>query len=375
MKRSVLRWSAWSWVLLWAVTAPGQAPNLERMDVVLKSVPDGPVAKVRGVSIPADDFRSLYERELAALTAQSRGATVDTETRVASALRCLGLLVQREILCQEAQRRGLKVTEAELNAAWEDELDFVREGVRKRSGGDETLPEAELLKMAGLSREEARAEVRKELLIEKVRKALAKEAGVKVTDKEIRALFDEKKDLFKRPDRLHLRQIFVAFGGKGETTPAERAQAEEKIQKALKRIRAGETFAGVARDMSEAPDRAKGGDLGMLPLNVIPPFLRDAALELEPGEVSSIVESDLGFHLVQMVDFTPGEEPNFDRAKETIETMLFNQESNQVVEDFCEPVMKEKGAVQVFLELEQQLATLPENERPVLSAPSEEKTP
>ncbi|MDQ1257954.1 MAG: PpiC protein, partial [Candidatus Hydrogenedentes bacterium] len=177
-------------VLVATSVASAQAPDLDRMDFVLKSVPDGPVAKVNGVSIPAEEFITLYRTELASIAMQTGKKVLPDEVRLEAALHSISLLVQREVLAQEATRRGIKVTSAEEEEGWKKEV----ENVGKRlSGGSGKIPtEAEMLEWSGLTKEEAMAEVHKEILIDKAREGIARDAGVTVTDKEVAAFFEEK---------------------------------------------------------------------------------------------------------------------------------------------------------------------------------------
>jgi len=348
-------WAANVWG--WAVLAAAQAPDLERMDFVLKAVPDGPVAKVNGVSIPREDFASLYQTELAAAVMQARLKTVPDRLRLDTALRSLAVLVQREVLFQEAAKRDMTVTRTDLERAWQDELERVGKTLAKRSDGP--LTEEEILAWAGIGRETALARVRKDILIEKVRDALAKQDGVTVTDEEIAALFDEKKQVFRRPDQCHLKQVFAAFGPQGgATNPDKKRRAHDKIQEALERIRAGENFEAVARAMSEAPGKENGGDMGLLPMASLPPAYAGAAYALQPGQISDLIETEFGCHLIKLVEFVPGAEPDFDKAKPLLRRMILVKKTNEVAEAFCDPTLKAPGAVQVFLELEKTLQTL-----------------
>ncbi len=353
-RSAVVVMGAWAWAAL----ACAQAPDLEHMDFVLKSVPDGPVAKVNGKNIPSDEFTRLYQTESAAL-AQSRGRkSIPDQVRLETGLRCLTVLIQREILFQEALKRKLTVSDKEIEQGWQDELLRVSKHLSKQS--DTPPTEKEFLERAGLSREEALAEIRKEMLIARVRDALVEEEGVTVTDAELAAFFEEKKNLFRRPDRCHLKQVFVGFGPeRSAADPELKLRARSKIEKAMQRIRAGESFEAVAKFMSEAPGKEQGGDMGMMPMVALPPFYADAAYTLEPGQTSDIIESELGFHVIKLVEFLPGAAPNLEKAKPLIRKMLLAKKSKEVVVAFCKPVLGTEGAVQVFLELEKTLETHP----------------
>lgn len=344
-----------------AATCLAQAPDLSRMDIVLKSVPDGPVARVRGTSIPAEDFIRLYQTELTGVMLQSDRKEIPEEVRLELGFRCLAMLVQREVLYQEALSRKLSVSDVELEQAWQEELKRVQASL----GAKENVSEQELLDWAGVTRESALAEARKEMLVAKVREAIAKEKGVKVSKAEIAEAFEKRKQLFKRPDQCHAKQIFAAYGTEegAEPTAEQKERARKRIEKALQRIYAGETFEAVARDLSQAPDREREGDMGMMPMKALPPFYADAAYALKPGEMSEIIESEFGFHLIKLVEFVPGAEADLEKAEPFLRKMLFDDKAMKAVNTFCDPVLNEKGAVQVFLEFEKTLAFHPNAEQ------------
>ena len=356
-----MRWCSWlvgCCLMIGVCCAWAQAPDLERMDFILRSVPDGPVARVNGVSVPSGDFRRLYVTELASWAMQAHDKDVPNTVRMETAVRCLRLLIQREILFQEAQKRKTTVPETELEQAWKEEMQRVSRSIGKDP--DTPATEEDVLKWAGLSREEALNSVRRDMVIEKVRDAITKEKGVKVTEAEMREFFKEQQQLFKRADKCHLKQIFIGFGPQVPSVDETRKlRAREKMDTAIRRIRAGESFESVAKAMSEAPDAEKGGDMGMLALNALPPFFADAAYKLQPGQMSDVIESALGVHLIQLVGFEAGAEPGFEKDKTIIEKMLLTRKSNEVIEDFCKPVLDAEGAVQVYLALDKTLDTFP----------------
>jgi parvulin-like peptidyl-prolyl isomerase len=96
----------------------------------------------------------------------------------------------------------------------------------------------------------------------------------------------------ERAEQIHARHIMV--------------KTEAEAQRALARVRAGENFAKVAREMSEdAASADKGGDLGWFPRDIMPPEFDVVAFSLEPGEISAIVEIPPGYHVIQVLERDP----------------------------------------------------------------------
>jgi parvulin-like peptidyl-prolyl isomerase len=346
--------ATWTWA---------QAPDLEHMDLVLRSVPDGPVAKVDGRNIGKEEFISAYRNEIIELMARLRTPQISDRMRVDAGMATLQRLLQNEIVYQEAVKRKLAVSDEAVQEQWAKMLDGLKKAMARgkgKSGSVETLSEKDLLKEAGLSREQAMADVRTGLLIKMMRDQIVKDHNVTVTEDDVAKSFEEHKDAFKQPERLHLQQVFVNTRDKnGPFDEKKKAQARERIENALKRIQAGESFDAVAQSMSEAPDKSNGGDMGMLPAPALPPFFVEPAASMQPGEISNVIESELGFHLFKLLEKIPGGEGTLDKAAPHIRKALLAQRAEQAVSDFCKPVLDAPGRVEVYLQLEKTLATYP----------------
>jgi parvulin-like peptidyl-prolyl isomerase len=346
--------TAWTWA---------QAPDLEHMDLVLRSVPDGPVAKVDGLNIGKEEFINAYRKEIVELMARLRTPQISDRMRVDTGLATLRRLIQNEIVYREAVKRTLTVSDKAVQEQWAKMLDGLKKAMvhsQGKSGSVETISEEDILKEAGLSREQAMADVRRGLVIKAMRDQIAKDHNVTVTEDEIAKSFEEHKDAFKRPEKLHLQQVFINTRDKnGPFDEKKKAQARERIENALKRIQAGESFDAVAQSMSEAPDKGKGGDMGTLPGPALPPFFVEPAASMQPGETSNVLESELGFHLFKLLEKFPGGEGTLDKAAPRIRQVLLAQKTDQAVGEFCKPVLDAPGRVEVYLQLEKTLATYP----------------
>jgi peptidyl-prolyl cis-trans isomerase C len=336
-----------------------QAPDLEGLDLVLKAMPEGPVARVNGVDISKDEFAGLYSQQIAMLEKSAQQKAPDY-ARLDAGLACLRMLVQRELIYQEAVRQKVELPEADLDQRWNTEMERMKQAFSSKSANKEPS-EQEILEAAGATRDGARAELRKALLIEKMRANIADQQKLDVDEAEIKKFFDEHGSEFKRPDRIHLNQVFVTFKPTGKPEDeTKKAEARKKIESALSRIHAGESFATVAKAVSEAPDKDRGGDLGSLPTEMLPPFFLEEANKLKPGEISGVIESQFGFHVIKLVESAAGGEVTYDQAKPRIRQMLLAEQSDKAVDKWCEEFMKNPGAVEIFLQIDRILVTHPE---------------
>ncbi len=360
MKRHRLAWSVWLGIaVLMAVPSGAQAPDLSGMDVVLRSVPDGPVANVLGTTVQAEDFIDLYKSELARVEVQHPNITLSDGMRVELGLRTLGTIVEREVLYKEAQDRGLSISDSELESEWGEELRRLQYALSEDD--TEPLSDMEVLQYIGATPESAVEALRKALLIEKAREEIASERGVSVSEDEAREFFEEHQHRFSAPDMLHIRQIFIEAPPSGEGSgAAERDEARASAEEALSMIRAGQSFGAVARARSDSRDADEGGDLGPMPAQELPPFYVEEASNLDVGGTSGIIESAYGYHIIRLEDREEGESPSFSDMEERVTAFLRAQKEDEAVQAFVSEQLQEGPEVRVYLELDRQLAFRPD---------------
>ena len=351
---------------LFSTTVLAQAPDLSKLDLVERSVPDGPIATIDGRSIPRESFLYLYATEVGTLAALKKGEKISDSDRISTAIVCVTELVQREILVSEAEKRGIKISDTEIEEAYKKELNTLIERYAKEG---KKVTEAEVLKDGGRTREEALGEMRKALTIERVRADIVKDKAVTVSDAEIQAFYDENKSRFMKSGGVHLKQIFVRPKPDAQSANEQSwKEAQSRIEKAIARIQAGENFDAVAKAVSEAPNAKDGGDLGTAPVEELPPFYRDAVPSLKPGELSPIIKSEYGLHMIQLVSISDEQSANFDQVKDRIRKLLLQGKAEGVVDDFCRPIYDNVDRVKIFLSLERAIQSIPQSERP--QAPS-----
>lgn len=351
-KLAVVWFSFWPVVAAWT-----QAPDLQNMDVVLRSVPDGPIAKVNGHNIPKEEFIDLYQAEVASAMKQMNTTQITDEVRIKTGIHSVQLLLEHEILYQEAVKRKLTIPDKELNTEWDATIQRLRTSIAK--DGNKEPSEEEILRRGGRTREEAREQLRKALLTRKMREQVLTDHKITVSDADVKDFYEKNKEGFKQPERLHLQQIFVG-SRKGPRDPVDskkKEQAHERIEQALKRVRAGESFEAVAKSVSEAPDSSKGGDMNMIPVQNLPPFYVKAASAMHPGDISDIIESDYGYHFIKLIEIGAAGDASMDKASPFIRSVLLAGRGDEAVQEFCRPTLDKPGAVEVYLQLEKTLST------------------
>lgn len=200
-------------------------------------------------------------------------------------------LIDERVLVTAARDSGARVDPAELdravdNVAAQNQLTLAQ--LRERLGRE------------GIAWTKFRDNVKDQIMIGRVRERDVTDR-IKVSDDEIDALLDQRAAKVGTPTQLDIAQILVPVPENAdEAVVAERRQ---RALGALQRVRGGEDFAAVAREVSEDGNRAKGGDLGMRPVDRLPDLFVKAVEPLQPGQVDDkLLRSGAGFHVLKLID-------------------------------------------------------------------------
>ena len=138
-----------------------------------------------------------------------------------------------------------------------------------------------------------------------------------VSDEEVEKYYQIHRDTkFRQPQALRLRHIFfrVPEGTASQDREAIRSRAEE----VLRRARSGADFAGLAKEQSQGPNAAQGGNIGFFAAGQMRPPLDKAAFALKKGEISNVVETSLGYHILKVEDIKEEKTKSLNEAREEI---------------------------------------------------------
>lgn len=335
--------------------ASAQAPDLSKMDIVMKSVPDGPVARIGDYVIQRDEFIRFYENELRNIMMVRKSNEVPDGARAELALRCIGLIIERELLYSEAMSRKLTVPADTVEKAWQAQLAQTQKLVQSREGKD--ISEAEVLTRMGYAKkDEVLADLERVMITEKMRGIVLRESNITVSDTEIAQEFEQIKDEFDVPARMHLQHIYVDPAKIPGGVADKDQRAKQKAEQALDRLAAGQSFEGVSRAVSDAPNAKDGGDFGMMPVSKLPPFMVETASKMKPGEISGVIKSEHGYHIVKVIEIEGARDASQAEASPEVRQRLLAKRGAEAVHAFCEKLISDGNEVQVFLELEKNLA-------------------
>ena len=279
-----------------------------------KSSPEGTLALVNGVAIT----KAQLDMELRRIEkqAQMKGNPIAPSDRKQIKKELLETLINRELLYQESQKKGFVVHPAELDSEFES--------IKARFANQQGFQQA--LKDMNITEADFKDQVKRGLSIQKL---LEKELYEKlaVTDEETRSFYDNNPHYFEKPEQVRASHILIKMAE--DDDEEKKAAAKQKIEEIQEKIQAGEDFERLARTYSEGPSRTQGGDLGYFDRRkMVKPF-SDAAFRLQPGEVSPIVKTRFGYHIIKVVD----RKPEYKLAYEEIKPRLVESLKKKKMQD------------------------------------------
>jgi peptidyl-prolyl cis-trans isomerase C len=232
------------------------------------------------------------------------------------------------LLRAEAESRGLGATPEEIDARMKD--------FRSRYKSDEEFEQA--LANNSMTVEKARDQFAQDLARMKyVEKVIL--PTIPITDEAMKKFYDENQDRMQQPERIKLRQILIVVPA--DATEEQRSQARQRAEAAQKRAKAGEDFKALAQEVSEDPTGKQGGELPWVAkgdLRQLPTF-EQAGWALEKGQVSDVVETPAGFHVIQCMDRQAPRMAQFDEVKDRIHMVLQNQAAQEKLRTVVEELM------------------------------------
>jgi peptidyl-prolyl cis-trans isomerase C len=244
-------------------------------------------------------------------------------------------LISRELLYQESQKKGVKVNKEKLETEYE--------GLKKRFPSEEEFKSR--LSSLKISEVDVKTQIERGLVIQEF---IDEEIGgkVMVPEKDVKAYYDTHPDSFKQPEQVRASHILIKVDPQADE--AKKAAARKKLEEIRRRLLKGEEFVALAREFSEGPTNVRGGDLGYFRRGqMVKPF-EDTAFALKVGELSEVVETQFGFHLIKVTGKKPETTIAYVDIKERLQKYLKDEKVQQEVTVYIEE-LKTKAKVERFL--------------------------
>jgi peptidyl-prolyl cis-trans isomerase SurA len=276
-------------------------------------VVDRVAATINGEVVTLSDLEERAGAEWSRVERMEPGKARD-EARTAALRRAFDAIVAERLLAEEAKTLQVEVTDAQVDAAIGD--------IKTRNHFDDAQLD-QALGEQGLTRAEFRAQIRRELETFQVLQFKVR-GRVKLSDEDVRNYYQTHPQEFGGEPEVHVRHIFLPLPENASAAEEQKVRAEG--EKVLARLKAGEDFAKVARQVSKGPSAADGGDLGWLRRGTVQKALEDVAFKLEPGQVSGLVRAGPGLHVIKVEERRTGGGKKFQEVAEEIKARLYEEQ-------------------------------------------------
>jgi peptidyl-prolyl cis-trans isomerase C len=282
-------------------------------------------ASVNGIPIS----KSQYERELTGFQkrAELKGRQLSDADIATVKKRILENLIDAELLYQQSQKQKVKVDKQAINEQLET--------IKKRFPDEAAYKKA--LKEMGVSEKEIRAQIQRGLAINQLLDTDVRQK-ITVTEEESKKFYDNNPNLFQQPEQVKASHILIKVAPNAEES--QKKQARKKIEAIQKKVRKGEDFGSLAKANSEDSTAQREGDLGyFIRGQMVKPF-EDAAFALKVGEVSGIVETQFGYHLIKLTDKKPAKTIPYEEIRVRLEQHLKNEKEKTEIQGYIENLKK-----------------------------------
>lgn len=298
------------------------------------AAPDTVVARVNNNTITRGRLNEAVEEATQGLTRMGDAVTPEQRTQIEKQV--LDQLIGQELMIEKSK----SIQVPELDAKIKEQIDKAKQML-----GDEKAYQAQLQQMnlteASLKEKIAEGIRMKTLIDQEVR------SKVNVADNEVKQFYDAHPEYFAKPAEVRASHILVQIPENAD----DKVKAEKKaaIDKAHERVTKGEDFAKVASEVSEDPgSKDQGGDLGYFGAGRMVPEFEKAAFALKTNEISPVVTSKFGYHIIKVTDNKPAGTVSLDQSKEGITQFLTQQKVQQGLMTYIEQLKKD-AKVEVLL--------------------------
>ena len=297
-----------------------------------KQAPEDSVAMVNESVIKREDFDRAVAQIEQRFTRMGRPLSDSQFAEIKKNV--LEELIHRELLLQESQKSGVKIEAAEVK----EQID------RMRSQYPSEAEFKSALNMMGFSAKNIESQLKERMELRQfINDRIAKK--ITIPEEDIKASYDSHPQIFKRPESVQASHILIKVDP--AANELQKAEARKEIAMIANKLKKGEDFAALAKAYSQGPSSVKGGDLGYFSRGqMVKPF-ETAAFALQPGEVSGIVETRFGYHIIKVFDKKPPTAIPYETARERIAQYLKNEKVQKQLNQYVDE-LKKNAAIKRF---------------------------
>ena len=286
---------------------------------------DSVAVTVNGVDINESRIEAQLKPQLAKVGAQLPAAFVEQYKNQLRGQVLEGMIVE-QLLDGKVKENNIIVTEEEVV------------GHLEKAAAQQNLSLSdikEMMEARGQSFDEAKQRIKKGMAYQKLMDT--QWAGkINVTEDDAKKYYSENKTKFETPEQVRASHILIKPDTNDPNADPNqaKAKAKAKAEDLLKQIKGGADFAELARANSACPSSKQGGDLDFFGRGQMTPPFEKAAFALKPGQVSDVVETQFGYHIIKLTDHKDANTTPFEQAKDDIVKMLTQNKQGDLAEEY-----------------------------------------
>jgi peptidyl-prolyl cis-trans isomerase C len=313
------------------IAADADKPETKSAADAKKLFPDEVLCRGKGVEVRRSQVDEAFLQFKANLTA--RGQPFPEERREQVEAQLLDRLLVTRLLVSRAtdEDRAKAKTLAEKFEG----------DTRKQAGSDESFERQ--LRAMGFSAAKFREQVVERAICEEVVDRELK-GKTSISDEQAKKFYEENGDQFQRPEMVRASHILLSTrvaGTERDMSEDKKKEKKEQIEKILERARKGEDFAALAKEFSEDPGSKDQGGEYTFPRGQMMPEFEAAAFALKTNEISDIVTTQFGFHIIKLSEKVPPQKIEYAKAEKELKEYLAKQQVQKQLPDFMEKLKKE----------------------------------
>jgi len=286
------------------------------------------IVTVNGIDITKNSYDYFFDQI-------TRGVAIADPAKHAEVKKSvIDQLIIQELFFAESVKKNIKIDKAEVEKQVAD--------IKKMHPDKKSF--AKLLKTMNMTEAFLKYVLNRNMSID----ALIKQeitSKIKISDKEVADFYNQNPNASKSPEMIRASHILAKI--EPNDTPAKKEAALKKIQGLQKRLKKGEKFEDIARESSDCPSGKNGGDLNFFSKSQMTPPFSKAAFGLKPGEISDIVETRFGYHLIKAVEKKEAATVPLADIKDKISQFLAQKKNIDGIKSYA-AALKEKATIKIM---------------------------
>ena len=316
--------------------SPAEVVKSPENTVDKKDTSKDPVAaRVNGIEISRVDFDNALmaaQQQFASIGA-GQGSTPDD---VNIEKEVMNRLVDIELMLQDAKQRGVTVE----NVAVDGRMAGFRNSFKTEKEFTDYLSKNKI------NTEIVKEQITKQMTLQQLQRELLQEMkkNIKITQEESRSFYDANLERFKYPEQIKASHILITVKEDADEVTAKQALATAEALR--KKAVDGEDFAELAKNNSQGPSSNQGGDLGFFGKGQMVKSFEEAAFSLKPGEISEVVKTKFGYHIIKVAETKAAGVTPFEEMEEKISGYLSQTQLDEAQVQYTKE-LREKAKIEV----------------------------